>query len=85
MIYCKHNFITFSQGMTNHVLLFTPAIKYYFQKGKKDALDDRMNKPLSPRRKSPDKKNVASLQVKIKLRCYKVINRARFHRRGKTY
>lgn len=33
------------------------------EKGEKDALDDRMNnKPLSPRRKSPEKKNVASLQ-----------------------
>jgi len=32
------------------------------EKGEKDALDERMNKPLSPRRKSPEKKNVASLQ-----------------------
>lgn len=44
----------------------TWKIKYYLQKGEKDALDDRMNnKPLSPRRKSPEKKNVASLQVKL--------------------
>ena len=53
--------------------------KFYFQKGEKDALDDRMNKPLSPRRKSPDKKNVASLQVEIKLICYKVVNREGTH------
>ena len=48
---------------TLHISLDT--IKYYFQKGEKDALDERMNKPLSPRRKSPEKKNVASLQVEI--------------------
>ena len=49
-------------------------IKYHFQKGEKDALDERMNnKPLSPRRKSPEKKNVASLQVEIiYLTCFKV-------------
>ena len=48
---------------TLHFSIYT--IKYCFQKGEKDALDERMNKPLSPRRKSPEKKNVASLQVEV--------------------
>ena len=40
-----------------------PGVMICFFQKEKDDLEGIMNKPLSPRRKSPEKKNVASLQV----------------------